>query len=229
MEKGGVSVGVPIPNYLKELAVLQEQTNGWALFSLKCTCGCNQFWVSTNHLNKEENALKKAYYDALNEVYSPQMQEHLRKDENGERHYFRFLEPEKGWDGKIEEVIIPERPFFLDVCVVRVRCAECGKEHLVFDSRLHGYSGTVQRPSQKILDYEPHLRQKGKEAVALEVWVVNDETFEKFQDLELYMETIDSDFTQEQYSNSFNAIQISRTNHLGAKRKILFFDCIVRW
>ena len=58
---------MPIPNYLKHIAKLQKQQKAWTHFEIRCTCGCEKFFVYQNHPNSEEKLLLKPYYDALAE------------------------------------------------------------------------------------------------------------------------------------------------------------------
>ena len=57
-------MGVPIPHYLKDLAVLKSRKNTWVHFSITCACGSDNFFVYENYLNPNEKVLEKPYYDA---------------------------------------------------------------------------------------------------------------------------------------------------------------------
>ena len=76
-------MGVPIPHYLKDIAVLEKQKDTWVHFSVKCSCGSDRFLVYENYLNKEETALEKPYYDKLTEIYCSNSPRITTKDENG--------------------------------------------------------------------------------------------------------------------------------------------------
>ena len=133
-------MSVPIPHYLTDLAVLEKQTDTRTSFSIRCTCGCNQFFVYENHFSKGELAAIKPYCEAMAEVHSGQNVT-MTRDENGSCHYWRLLEPQKGSEGTREEILVPRCPFFAGITVVKALCASCSKEHVVFDSRIHGYDG----------------------------------------------------------------------------------------
>lgn len=208
-------MSVPIPSYLRQIAVPLKMNDAISLFSVKCTCGCEYFQVYTNCLSKQEVALKKAYFDAEDAFFSDGLFENFTKDRRGRFHYWRFLEPEKGWNGKLEEVVLPEYPFFLDIRVVKAKCAACGEEHLIFDSRIHGYdSVAAQKITDRDMAYKPHFRRKGKEPVKINVMLSNEPTLEKFQKTKKKLR----DFTEEQYSNSFDTLYISKSDENGKYR-----------
>ena len=211
-------MSVPIPHYLEDLAVLEGRQNAWVQFSVKCTCGGDKFFVYENCLSREEKALEKPYVDALIEIYSSNIPKATTWDENGKKHYWRLLEPEKGLDGAHEEIVVPERPFFSGIVVIKVKCADCGKEHLLFDSRIHGYDGMTNEETEETIGYEPIFRLKCKDIVSLVLKVENHESFEEFK------EDGDLGFTQEQYSDSFTWILIYKIDKKGKKTKIFDFE-----
>ena len=211
-------MSVPIPNYLKQIAVFDKCKSNWTYFSIKCACGCNRFEVYENCLNKEEKALVKPYYDALEEIYADEPRK-ITRDENGKMHYWRLFEPLKGLDGAHEEIIVPERPFFSGITVIKVKCTECGKEHIIFDNRLHGYDGMTGEKTREALEYEPHFKRKCKDIVSLYIKIENDESFEEFQ------ENTDLVFSEEQYSDAFSWITIYKVNSLGKKTQIFDWEC----
>ncbi|MBR5119527.1 MAG: hypothetical protein IKV02_00885 [Clostridia bacterium] len=210
-------MSVPIPNYLKHMAVFDKCKSNWTYFSIECTCGCNRFEIYENHPTKEENALLKPYYEAWDEIHANKPRK-ITVDENGNKHYWRLFEPLKGLDGAHEEIIVPERPFFSGITVIKVKCTECGKEHVVFDNRLHGYDGMAGEETKETLEYEPHFKRKCKDIVSLYIKIENDESFEEFQ------ENTDLGFSEEQYSDAFSWITIYKVNEFGKKAKIFDWE-----
>ena len=209
-------MSVPIPNYLKQIAVPEKMLDALALFSIKCTCGCNQFWVYTNYLNKQEIALKKAYCDAEEALFSEDLFENFTKDKRGKLHYWRFLEPEKGWDGKLEEVVLPEYPFFLNIQVIKAKCVDCGEEHLIFDSRIHGYdAAAAQKVTAQELAYKPHFRRKWKEPMKLSGMLFNEPTLKDFQKSKAKLRN----FSEEEYANSFYELHVSKVADSGKPKE----------
>ncbi len=207
-------MSVPIPHYLKDIAVLEKQKDTWVHFSLKCTCGNDHFFIYENYLNKEEKALEKPHYDALAEIYDGNIPTARTWDENGKRHDWRLLEPLKGLEGAREEIIVPERPYFSGITVISVKCTACGKEHLIFDCRIHGYDGMTTEVTKETEEYVPHLRLKCKDIVSLTLKIENSESFEEFT------KDCDLGFTPEQYSNAFSWLMIYKIDKKGKKTKI---------
>lgn len=205
-------MSVPIPHYLKDIAVLEKQKGAWVHFSVKCSCESDRFLVYENYLNKEETALEKPYYDKLTEIYCSNSPRITTKDENGKIHYWKALEDSK------EEIIIPEKPYFSGITVIKAKCADCGKEHLIFDSRIHGYDGITSEETKEAMDYEPHFRSKCKGFVSLSLKIENSESFEEFS------EDFDLGFNEEQYSNAFSWIMIYKTDEKGKKTKIFDYE-----
>jgi len=210
-------MAIPIPRYLKHIAKPQKQQKTWTRFGICCTCGCEKFLVYQNYLNKEELLLEKPYYDALDEMFSAGASTCTR-DEDGTLHHWKLYEPSKGLKGRHEEVFLPDRPSFSGIVVIKAKCIKCEKEHLLFDSRMHGYDGMTDEKDPKVIEYEPHFNLKCKEAVSLEVKVENDESLEEFRN------NTDLGFTEEQYSDAFSWISIYRINSQGKKAKIFDWE-----
>ncbi len=212
-------MSVPIPNYLKDIAVFEKHKDNWVHFSIKCVCGCDKFSVYENYLNKEEKALVKPYYDALMDIYGRKTPMKMTRDDDGNVHYWKLYEPFKGLDGAHEEIIVPEQPYFSGVMVIKIKCSVCGKEHIIFDNRLHGYDGMISEETKETMEYEPHFRAKCKDIVSLAIKVENNESFEEFN------EDCDLGFTPEQYSNAFSWLVIYKIDQKGKKTKILDLEC----
>jgi len=210
-------MAIPIPKYLRYIAILKKQQKTWTHFGVRCACGCVDFFVYQNYLNKEEKLLEKPYYDALTEMFSAGASMCTR-DEDGTLHHWKLYEPNKGLKGKHEEVFVPDRPYFSGITVIKIKCSECGEEHFIFDSRIHGYDGMTGEKDQATMEYEPHFKLKCKDAVSLEIKVENDESFEVFQ------ENTNLGFTEEQYSDAFSWIMIYRVNDNGKKTKIFDWE-----
>ena len=136
------------------------------------------------------------------------------RDEDGTFHHWKLYEPEKGLNGKREEVFIPDPPYFSGIEVIKAKCLNCEKEHVIFDSRIHGYDAMTGEKDRKTMEYEPHFKLKCKEAVSLEVKIENDESLEEFKD------NTALNFTEEQYSDAFGWIAVYRINSNGKKAKI---------
>ena len=207
-------MSIPIPRYLRHLAIPLKEQGTWTHFSIRCPCRGNRFWIYQNSFTKEENALVKPVIDAWNEIYDPTKPRAVTTDENGQKHYWRLFQPLKGLDGAHQEIIVPKCPFFMGISVLKATCAACGKEHLLFDNRIHGYDGMTGEHTREVLEYVPSFKLKCKTAVSLEIKVENDASLEVFE------ENTALGFTEEQYSDSFSWMVIYKTDEKGKKTKI---------
>lgn len=175
---------VPIPKYLNDIAVHESSKGEWTTFSLKCPCGCTSFFYSENRYTKEEEMLMKPYYDVLDYLWGSKSAYGTTGswyDEQGRNHVWRLLSPE-GRNGPTEDVIIPEKPFFSGITRITVKCADCGAEHVLFDSRYHGYDGVTGDHTAEELAYIPTMKQRRGGPIAIQVKIENDETVESFQE-----------------------------------------------
>ena len=171
---------VPIPQYLKVIAVHESSKGEWTTFSLKCPCGCTSFFYSENYETKEEKELMKPYRDAWEEIYKigyASMGHWV--DELGRSHTWRIIS-RNGDEVIKQDVIEPTMPFFATIMRITVKCADCGTEHVLFDNRYHGYDGITSSHTAEELAYAPAMRQRRGGPIALQVKIENDETPESF-------------------------------------------------
>lgn len=204
---------MPIPDYLKSIAVRVSEKGEWTTFSLKCTCGCEDFFLSQNDLTKEEQKQEQPYYDALDYLFGSSFGSTGRWfDEQGRAHSWRLLSAD-GLNGPKEDVIIPAKPFFSGIIRITARCAQCGTEHLLFDSRFHGYDGLIQMPTPEELAYQPHMKQRRGGPIALQVKVETTETPESFLEIDR------TDRSPNDWTNAFDWIIVYKVSN-GKRTKI---------
>ena len=208
---------IPVPAYLKKMAQNIKTRNNWTSFAVCCGCGSHAFIPYVNYLTPEEKRLMKPYYDSLDYLLSGCWGTTCTYNENGKLHRWKLLTP-AGLDGPKEEVFISEQPFFAMIAVVKIKCQHCGAEHLVFDSRYHGYDGITGNHTEEKVLYQPHFRSKGTEAVGIEIKIENDPSIESFQ------ENTGLSFAEEQYSEAFSWIKIYAVKQNGKKHVILDYE-----
>jgi len=208
---------IPVPAYLKEIAQMIKAKNNWISFSISCRCGCQTFIPYVNYLTSEEKKLMKPYYDGLHNMLSGCWGTTCTYDENGTLHHWKLFTP-AGLKGPKKEVFPPEQPFFAMTAAVKIKCLHCGAEHLIFDSRYHGYDGITGDHTEKELLYQPHFRPKCKEGVGIEIKVENDPSIDAFQ------ENTGLPFTEKQYSEAFSWIKIYAIKQDGKKRQIFDYE-----
>lgn len=209
-------MSVPIPRYLRDIAVLEKQCKTWVHFSLKCTCGCEKFSLFENYLTKEEKKLEKPYYDALDKMVGHPTT--CTKDEDGTLHHWILYMSDHLKVERREEVFVPDKPYFSGIKVLKIICAECGKEHLLFDSRTCGYDGITGEKSEEEMKYIPHFKQKCRDTVPLSVKIENDESLKAFK------ENTALDYSEDRYSDSFSWLAVYKIGDDGKKTKLFDFE-----
>ena len=205
---------VPIPDYLKDISIYETSKDNNTFFSIQCTCGCSEFYILENKLTAEEKNQLQPYYDVLTSLYCSGgygVTGHWIDDERAE-HTWKLLSPDRE-NGPKEDVIFPPRPVFAGISRIECKCASCNREFLLYDSRMHGYDGVTADKSAEELQYQPVMKQKTKESVAVQIMVENDESLEEFR------ENTDPQYDQQQYSNAFSWFVIYAVKN-GRKRKL---------
>lgn len=203
---------IPIPAYLRNNAVNSKQTRTNIQFDFVCNCGNEEFFIFQNHLTEEEQVIVAEYEKALSKAFKGSWTYTMETDEEGVMHYWRLYTPLEMYGPK-KEVFPPEKPPFADVNVIKVQCAHCGKEYVLFDSRHHGYDA-VTVDNSDISAYVPFFKQKNRSPVRVVIKVINDSSLEEF------IENTGEDCNEDFYSNAFGAISIYTVNCDGKKRKI---------
>ncbi len=204
---------MPVPAHLRNIAFDESKRGTFTSFHLKCECGSDKFCFYKSFLNKEEQKLCEPYNKALDYVWK--YVSTYTVDENGVGHHWIF--PTDDLNGPKEEVFIPEKPVCAAMFAAKVRCAECGREYLIFDSSLHGYSGKYGEHSEEELRYEPHYKTVSRNSdlpVEIIVGLEYDESLEAFK------EATGVDASYDDYADSFTWINIYSVNDKGNKRKV---------
>ena len=115
-----------------------------------------------------------------------------------------------GEKGLKKEIFLPPAPTGSQIAVFKCKCLQCGAEHILFDSRYHGYEGVFLDKPQEITDYTPSFRQVHPKC-RLQVRVSNDPA----EDC--------TEFSMEDFSNGFDWISIYAISETGTKTTV--FDC----
>ena len=199
------------PKYIESILSITKEKHGEIECDVVCECGARHFVVYKNVIVRSaEEAEYEAAYNAFQDKYS-----RIRfGDENG----VAYLCGMKGLFG--EEILEKLEYKKLDATeIVKVKCAECGKEYILFDSRFHGYDATIPERKCKydgvVYDFAPIVWKKNKDGLAtFTVKIQNDDSLEDF--IENAYET-----DEETYSNSFGWITIKAVNIKTKAKKIL--------
>ncbi len=114
--------------------------------------------------------------------------------------------------------MIPPKPLCACITVIKVKCAECGKEYVVYDSRYYGYSGVFHSDSAE-REYEPHFRQKKRrDGMPAELYI-SVEHAESYEELNRQIPC-----SGKEYADAFTWIVIYAVDANDKKRKLFEFE-----
>lgn len=210
--KSGKKVDV-LPPYLAEIAGKCTRKPHQILFRLRCPCGNDTFEAKkakTNFGADEEERWKK-YWKRYR--FLPIFELIGETEQTTGRNYWRGVT----WFGiRIGKYYASEK-VDANYLVVRIRCPDCGKETVLFDSRRNGYDAVAnvfdakERGEEIVISDEPPKGEKspvfrklcpGVDRCAFKVKIVNDLTPEEFFD------DFGEGATDEDYANAFTRIVI---------------------
>lgn len=152
---------LPIPGHLASYAAIPQQKGDILSFQLHCPCGCEAFTIPERCYTDREQQQIRQYEQAMPDVGWHTV--HGRTGPDGKPvHYIRILGIFKKY------IIFPPTPPFMKVSVFKAACTNCGREAVLFDSRLHGLPDDTEEAAA-LAAYTPHFRQKSRKAYRLEV------------------------------------------------------------
>jgi hypothetical protein len=219
-------VSVPIPKYLDKIAKIKKTKRELIECDLVCGCGSDVFSVYKNCFSQEDMSRAEEWRKKHNKYWR------FRRLLCGGKYTF-----ERDKDtGKIYKIGLFSSLFGikigkfcfddasnLDLAVIKVKCGNCRKEHIVFDNRIHGYDGFCGSPAidteYNDIRFERKTEKNSEESLyRVSINIRNDETFDKFIEV-----CCEADITFEQYTNAFGDIEIMLypTEILG--REICFY------
>lgn len=208
---------VPIPAYIRAISQFIKAKENLTFFSVSCPCGCNRFYIYQNALTPEEKTAMKPWADAALDLYGGKYGAGSTVDENGIRHKWKLLSP-LGLKGEKIEIVLPEKPYFSGISVIKAVCEKCGEEFVLFDSRSHGYDGKTEKSSDLEISFCPHFKQKVKEPVSIEIKIENEISLEEF------IQNTGLQYSEDEYSDAFSWIVIYASGQQEKKKKIFDYE-----
>lgn len=208
MEK--TKVTIPIPRYLDRVGIAEEQKDNFLSVKLKCSCGHEKFEVykGSSETNAEE---LKAWYKKR-EQYFNSFEEEIygyasRSDENG--FYMTGLALVDNGKKQIHvgRFYYNDKPVSVVYNVIKIKCAKCGEEYILFDNSRYGYDGMSCRGEKKA-DYGTMKFKRVKRKIStdliyeVKIKIENEPTFEDFK------KASGESYTAEEYSEGFSWISI---------------------
>ncbi|MGN1040007.1 MAG: hypothetical protein ACI4QL_01100 [Candidatus Fimimonas sp.] len=199
------------PKYIENILAVTKERCGDMECDVVCECGAKHFVAYKNVIAR--TAEEAAYQAACN-----QFCEKNARIRFGAENGVCYLYGMKGLFGdEIAEKF--EYKKLDETAIVKVKCAECGKEYVLFDSRFHGYNAVIAERESTYdgvtYDFAPVSWAKDKEGVAtISVRILNDDCLEDF-----FENAYETD--EETYSNSFCWITIKAVNTKTKAKKTL--------
>lgn len=204
-----------IPAYLRHISREIKVKDCRTSYAVICEYGEEKFWLYSNYFTPEEKKALEPHDEAMKELTSGFWGYECHRDKAGNFRYYKLLFPFFK-----KEVKVPEAPIFASVECWQAECCRCGKKHVLFDNRIHGYDGIFCR-QEETLAYEPHfkkLRLQHGEPMKLEMEVAHDPTPAQIR--QEIGELVD-DVT---CSNAFGWICVRRVDEKGRRRIVLDYE-----
>ena len=176
-----------------------------------CLCGCERFHVLVNKFTASEKMEYDRYWEEYQKVYKGGYSTMCTREDDGTVRHWKLVFP-----GIRIEVFPPKIPPFATVISWRAKCSACGKEHLIFDNRIHGYDG-IFCSDGKDKEYIPQYAQRifrDKAPRRIEITTENDPTLEAFR------ENTGIKCEYDSYSNAFSWISVSVIDEANKKTKL---------
>jgi hypothetical protein len=204
---------VPIPTYLREIISVEKIKKDYMVLNVVC-CPPDEFKVFFNKVKRTEEQERQDR--ALDDFYERNGRRRTHYDwlDNGEVYVFK-----KNIFGKIVDRIVMPKDID-DTRIVKVVCKKCGKETIVFDNRIHGRDAFPSEdrgicPYDEIEFVQHKIKGTDDDSVKISLEICNEPSLEEF------IEHVEEQATQEQYSNAFSEILIYGTTARG--KEILLF------
>ena len=202
-----------LPPYLSEIAGKCTRKPHQVLFRLHCPCGNDTFEAkkAKSNFGADEEERWKKYWKRF--LFLPIFEIIGETEKRTGRNYWRGVT----WFGIRVGKYYSNGKADKNYVVVRVKCPDCGRETVLFDSRRNGYNAVSEcfdakeRGETVEIDDAPTKGERtlvyrklcqGVDRCALKVKIVNDLTPDEFY------ETFGDDATDEDYANAFTRIVI---------------------
>lgn len=205
-----MSITIPIPHYLDKIAFAEVQKGNLLYMKIKCPCGCEKFEVYKG--SAEKNAAEvKAWYKKREQYFNSFGAEiygyAFRSDENGFYETGLALIENGKKQIHVGKFYYKDKPDSIVDNVIKIKCAECREEFVLFDNSRYGYDGKICRNEEKADIISMKFKQVKRKishdfTYEVKVGIENEPTFEAFKNAS------GSEYTAEEYSDGFSWISI---------------------
>ena len=199
-----------IPCYLKKLATDCLRKKNEVVFHLKCECGNNAFEAQKlkTDFRKAERKRDEQYWKKFR--FLPLFEYDICTDKKTGKNYVRGVT----WFGIRVGKFYIDDTIPKDYTVVKIKCPDCGKEYVIFDSRVNGYDAVADSYDAKEHKIDANVPPEGvqiprfrnlcrcADRFQVKMKIVNDVPLEDFK------EDFGEEAPEEDYANAFTRIMI---------------------
>lgn len=145
-----------LPAHLRPLAADLTRYADCLTMTLRCPCGCTRFRLEEATHNTAEQAAIDEWMAAERAARKGRILRY-RKNEHGQtelmcrRIFFGRWESFKS--------LIPPPPCYMDVLALRGTCRSCGKTHLIYDNRVHGFDALMGEYTGEAMAWQPQWKE----------------------------------------------------------------------
>lgn len=210
-------MSIPIPQYIEKLAIHQKNSKGVVSCDIQCTCGQKVFEVYKNKVIKSPEC-KQAEKIMTDFIKRCRWRTYHMKKENDmivmwRNNIFGFI---------ADSVKIPVAVALGDNTeVIKIKCVSCQKEHVIYDSRLHGYDAFANEGENAFLqntyDFKRKNYKDSNSSMTVSCAFQNKESLKEFE------EAVGEKVDRETYSNAFSWISITGVL-IESKKKVKIYD-----
>lgn len=198
-----------IPFYLRSLSFDIQQQKNTVCFHIMCTCKSKEFTVYKNEYTEQEQTKIKKWEELLKKYNGGGYSDKVGNVFLRTKRIFGFCSYTK-----IDPAMIPE--FYNSF---KIKCIACGREYVIFDSRIHGYDALIQQKRKNphadiATNFKPLKMRSNPDSVELIMKITNNLTYEEL------VEQIGESVTPDAYSNAFSSISIYAQS--GQRKETIF-------
>lgn len=207
-----------VPQYLENISKIVKQSKSNVTLKLHCQCGLSEFKVFKNRPIEADRVAKDQWEKLINGRFDYGNVEQY-SDQDGNRFIVR-----KNLFGKvIDKAKLNDMPRYSETNIIKIICNHCGKEHIIFDNRIHGYDAFIDNNDNFSYNGIEFAQKKFKGSnnnlLEIEIKIYNDLSFEQF------CSQISKEATIEEHSNAFSDITIyGNVIDLNYKRVTVFSE-----
>ena len=145
-----------LPTHLRDLAADPVREGDLLTMTLRCPCGCTRFRLEEAVPSAAEQAAIDEW-QAQDEAARKWHIVRMRTDEAGRKVLMRRHIFFGRWEPMAD--VRPEAPCYIDVLALRGVCRDCGRTHLIYDNRVHGFDALMGEYTGEAMAWQPQWKE----------------------------------------------------------------------